>query len=449
MSADAAISRRAALLGAATVGFGGFAAGRGRTPPAGRMSFRVPWPLGSIDPHRIEDATAALFGDALFDTLYARDDQGNFTPSLAESEPTFESGLVHVPIRDGLRAASGKGIDGSDVVFSLERARKLGARAWFAELPATRLVRGGIAFSAKDATSIPKVVRALASPLAAIVPRGFDADSPDGTGPFRWRRRGDGWVLARNPLAARGPAYLDEIQVFEAADLSASLRAFETGKDDLGWLGMGLHEPRPGARPFDLGAVAWAVLRTGKDAGTWDVAGTAQRLCDGLPHSRLSYLGLGPAWPSEREEGWGGPPTALVVREDAPWLAELARAVAATLSRPGHEISVRTTSESEIRSLRSSRAFALMVDVARPLFPGPLGALAALATADDPSAAAQSILRPPRFTSDVSPRVLTRTLRLGVLGEVRVQGGRAPDLVLPGFTVGPGADFPATQRARK
>ncbi len=287
MSADAAISRRAALLGAATVGFGGFAAGRGRTPPSGRMSFRVPWPLGSIDPHRIEDATAALFGDALFDTLYARDDQGTFTPSLAESEPTFEGGLVHVPIRDGLRAASGKGIDGSDVVFSLERARKLGARAWFAELPATRLVRGGIAFSAKDATSIPKVVRALASPLAAIVPRAFDADSPDGTGPFRWRRRGDGWVLARNPLAARGPAYLDEIQVFEAADLSASLRAFETGKDDLGWLGMGLHEPRPGARPFDLGAVAWAVRTFRKRRRHLGRSGAAQRLCDGAPLAPL------------------------------------------------------------------------------------------------------------------------------------------------------------------
>ena len=253
-------------------------------------------------------------------------------------------------------------------------------------------------------------------------------------------------MLSRNTRSARAPSFLDELNVSAAPDLSASLRAFEAGSDDVGWLGLGLHEPRAGARSFDAGACAFALLRTGSLAGVWDSPGNAQRLCDGIAPSKLGYLGLG-TWSNDKDEGWGGAPCELVVRDDSPWLVELARAVAATLSRPGHEVVAKPISAADFSSKRGSRAYALAIDVARALAPGALGALAGLSTSSDPTSAADAIRHPPRL-GDVSARTLPRTLRVGILGEVRAQGGRVADLWLPASADGTGVDWGAATRGR-
>jgi peptide/nickel transport system substrate-binding protein len=391
------------------------------------VSLHLPWPLAPIDPHALDDATAAILGDALFDTLYALDDAGVVTARLAETEPEPEGGDLRVTLRSGLRAASGRLLAAKDVAASIARARSSGARAWLAETPIPRVVgTHALVFAGKDEG---KLVRALASPLVAIMPATFSPDHPDGTGPFRARREGDALVLRRNPFAAQGPSFVDEVSIHAAPDLAASLAAFESGADDIGWLGSGLHEPRPGARPFDAGMVAWALLRTGKDAGSWDAPGVAQRVADGIAPARLSYLAVGAPWRQESDSGWGGPPCEIVVRDDAVWLVELARAVAASLSRPAHEVTARPVPASELAQRRGSRAYALALDVVRPLAPTPFGALVSLASADNPIAALDVVRFPPRGF-DPSPRALTRTLHVGVVGEVRVQGGRAPALNL-------------------
>jgi peptide/nickel transport system substrate-binding protein len=466
LSAESGVRRRDVLrlipsvglhLGLATTFFEISARARARTPLQGSVSLRIPWPLGSIDPHQLDDGTAAILGDALFDSLYT-EIPGGFYACIAEGAPVFENGMIRVPIREGLRSAAGASLDARDVVFSLERARKRGVRGLFGDLPVAKTGSFAVTFAAKDASIIPKLQRALSSPLAAIVPRGFDPENPDGTGPFRIRRRGDGWALTRNPFAVRSPSYLDTVLLAEAPDLSASLRSFESGKDDIGWLGLGLHEPRPSAVAFDHGAVGVAILRLGREAGTWNTPGTAQRLCDGLPHGRLSYLGIGAPWPKTSEEGWGGASATLLVREDAPWLVELARAVAATLARPGHDLTVKPVSEAERTRALSVGAFAMMVDIARPLFGmnqanaqsalGAFGMLAALVTANDPGLSSAVLQRPPRLTAEASARTMTRTMHIGVLGELRVQGGRAADLSLPGLPHG-GIDFSSATRGKR
>ncbi|WP_394843995.1 ABC transporter substrate-binding protein [Pendulispora brunnea] len=419
------ISRRAVL--AAVLAFPSWAHARGRLPVGGRLVLRVPWPIGALDPHRLDDVAAALFGDALFDTLYTRDDSGAIVPALAEGDPEPDKDGLRVRVRAGIVTAYGKPIDAREVVNSLRRARSNSGAGWLADAPMpTRVDNVTVRFPTKDAVKLTQV---LASPIVPIVPLSFTPERPDGTGPFRADRRGDALVLVRNPRSARGPALLDEIVVRAAPDLSASLRAFESGADDVGWLGSGLHEPRPGARPFDLGPVAWAILRSGRDGGTWDSPGLPQRIADGIPHARLSYLGLGAAWPAEREEGWSGPPSDLLVREDSPWLVELARAVSATLSRPGHELNVRPVSATELANRRVQRSFALAIDVTRPVAPGALGALVGLATADRPASAVEIMRHPPRL-GNVSPRTLTRTMRVGILGEIRIFGSRVADLGL-------------------
>jgi peptide/nickel transport system substrate-binding protein len=417
---------------------------KGRTPVGGRLTFQVPWPVTSIDPHRIDDPAAALFGDALFDTLYADAGDGTFPPMLAETEPEPEGGALRVKLRAGLRTAKDRPLGTKDAAWSLARSRGSGGRGWLADVPVPRDDGRALVFPTKDAA---RLVRALASPLAAIVPVGFSAEAPDGTGPFRFGTRDGALVLTRNRLAARGPAFLDEI-VVHPAPVAKSLLSFEAGSDDLAWFERGLHEPRAGSKSFDFGSVGWAVLATGRDAADWDNVGIAQRLCDGLPYGRVSSLHLGAPWPADAEQGWGGPAAQLLVREDAPWLVDLANAVAATISRPGHEVTVKTVPAGELVARRASRSFALALDVVRNVGGGSLGAMVALATADNPARAQEITQHPPKL-GDVAARTITRTLHVGVIGEIRVAGGRMPDVVLAPAPSGAGFDLGASYRSRR
>jgi len=450
LSAEPRIGRRAALAGIASLA--SFAVGpirvqnahaRGRTALGGRVSLRVPWPLGSIDPHRLDDPGAALFGEALFDGLYARDDTGGFVPALAEDEPELEDKGVRVTLRAGLKTGRGRALDVGDVVASIARARANGARAWLADIPTPKIEGRSLLFANRDAA---RVVRALASPLVAIVKADFTPEAAEGTGPLRLASKGDPIVLSRNPNAARGPAFLEDVAVRSSPNLEASLRAFESGQDDLGWLGSGLHEPRPGSRTFDYGSIAWAVLFAGRDAAPWDAPGAAQKVCDGVPPSRLSGLGLGPPWRTDADDGWGGPPVTLLVRDDAAWLGELAKTLAATISRPSHEVVVKPVPPGELAQRRAARNFGLALDVVRPVAPGTVGAMASLATADDPQKAIELLRKPPK--TDIPIRTIARGLRLGVVGEVRALGGRMPDVVLAQGPSG-GIDWGATSRGRR
>jgi len=379
--------RRELLLGAASaalVGLGGHdALARARTPYGGRLVMHAPWPLGALDPHRIDDAVAAFFGEALFDTLYARDADGAFVPSLAEGDPQVDGATLRVTLRSDVRCASGARLDAKAAAASIARSRARDGAAWLADLPAPRVDKDALVFGMRDARHL---VRALASPLVAIVPPRFSAERPDGSGPFRVEVQPTGMVFTRSATAASGPAFLDAIEVRHAPDLATSLRAFESGADDVGWLGSFLHDPRPGAKSYDAGVLGWAILRTGRDAAAADVPGTAQALVDGVPHAALAALVVGSPWDAGSAT-WTGAPADLVVRDDAPWLLELSRALCASMSTPSHEVRCVPLPALEIAARRASRGFALMLDVARPAGPGPLGALIGLATADDPLAA--------------------------------------------------------------
>ncbi len=418
------------------------ALGRGRAPYGSGIGVHVPWPAGALDPHRIDDAMAAFFGNALFDTLYARDDTGAFVGSLAAGEPEADDAGLRVPLRSGVRFASGAAFDAHAAASSIARARAHDAGAWLAEVPAPRVRDGALVFAMRDARTL---VRALASPLVAVVAPRFAPERPDGTGAFRAEPLPGALRLTRNGLAAGGPSLLDSIEARHAPDLVTSLRAFESGADDMGWLGSFLHEPRPGARSFDAGAVAWAILRTGRLAAGLDSPGFAQALADGVPHAALAPFVVGPTWEQGTAQ-WSGPPSELWVREDAPWLVEVARALAVAMSTPSHEITARPIPSAELMQRRSARAFALMLDVARPAGPGGLGAFLGLATADDAATASALARHAPR--GDVAPRRATRSMRVGVVGEIRLEGGRAADVVLPPSPSGRGIDWGAAFRAR-
>ncbi|MDC0684565.1 hypothetical protein [Sorangium atrum] len=433
-----------ALLGAAVLPEG--ARAMGRTPLGGRLSMHLPWPTSSLDPHDLSDPAAALFAPAIADSLYGLDASGNPYPTLASALPSREGDGAVVRLREGLRTARLLKLDGRDVVSSVERARARGAAAALADIPRPeRHPRDPLAavFPRADPA---RVARALASPMVALLPRAFDPAAPDGTGAFR-ADVGPGQItLTRNDVAARGAAFLDAIEVIRSEDLTTSLRAFETERDDLGWLGAGLHTNRRGAVRFDLGVAGWIVLTTGPDAGLFGQPGVAQRLVDALPPERLAHLGLVGLPRAHGDPAWGGPPAPLLVDESAAHLVEVAEAVAPILSRPGHEVTAEPVARAELGRRRARGKATLAIELVRPLGPGPLGALLALATADDRSRALDLARHPPRLAPGAAPRSLTATLRLGVIAEVRIAGGVLPDIALARAAGGEGWDLGATFR---
>lgn len=413
----------------------------GRSRVGGRAQLRVPWPLASLDPHRLDDVACAIFGGAIFDSLYAFEG-GRVVPALAEALPEASGGGATVRVRAELTTARARSIGAREVAASIARARSADARAWLVDVPAPRRVDElTLHFAGIDAA---KLASRLASPLCAIVPRGFGMDFPDATGAFGASSSGGALVLARNARAAQGGAFLDSLAVRPASDLADSLRSFEAGTDDIGWLGSGLHEPRAGSKAFDAGAVAYVLLRTGRDASGWDTPGVAQRLADGIAPSLLAHLAPGPAWTVQPDQGWGGAPCNLLVRDDSPYLADAARAIAAALTRPSHEVTVRAIPAYVMRQRRASRSYALAIDVVRPFAPGLLGTLAALATSDDAERARDAVRYPPRL-GEMPPRTIARTMRVGVVCEVRVSGGHIPALALPTAATG-GVDWAGVTR---
>jgi peptide/nickel transport system substrate-binding protein len=86
-----------------------------------------------------------------------------------------------------------------------------------------------------------------------------------------------------------------------------------------------------------------------------------------------------------------------------------------------------------------------MLGVVRPFSATSFGAHIALAAASDPKTALDLVRRPPRFTT-FDARAVTRTLTVGVLGELRVMGAHAPDVHLARNPIAEGWDLGSTYR---
>jgi peptide/nickel transport system substrate-binding protein len=440
------LSRRSLALGAAgcALSLPSRALGLARTPLGGKIAFAVPWSLATVDPHDVASPGGVLFGAALFDTLIVPDAKLGFRPALAEALPVQEPqvGTV-IRLRPGLRTAAGKALDGRDVVATIQRSRALGGAAVLAQL-------GDVSVHPKEPLTVllkvnPSIAtKALASPLAALVPRGFDPARPDGTGAFAAARSGGALVLRRNDRAAMGPAFLDEVSVQQAADLQESLRDFEAARHDLGWLGLGLFGTRTGAQKFELGSAGTLVVAATRDAGSISKPGALQRLVDLLPRARLAHLGLGTLPEGTDSVAWDEAPIDVYADGSSAHLVEIAKALADILSRSGHEVRAKRASASEILSKRRRGEAMLSCHVLRPAFPGQAGIAMALATFDDPSRGAEIAAKPPKGGT---PRDVARELRLGVLGDLRLSGGVMPSIQLARAPAG-GWDLGATFRKK-
>lgn len=433
MKSPGDLSRRTFLATAATLGTYAWTNSLhalGRTPHGGRVSFQLPWPTRSLDPHDIRDPCAALFSTAIADPLYAVDPAGHLVSVLAEGLPIKEGRGTVIRLRSGLLTARKKALEAKDVLFSIERSRARGAAAIFVEVPIPTLVKHEPLTLIFGSADPHKLARILALPISAILPRGFDAFTPDGTGAFRADCADKQMILSRNVWAARGPAFLERIEIARASDMASSLRQFEAERTDIGWLGLGLHGDRKGALRFDLGKAAWIVLWIDPRIGSFGAPGIAQKLIDSIPSERLAHLGLGPLPPATGKFTWGGPAMELWVDEASAHMVEIAKTLGPLLSQPGREITVVPLARSEIIKRRGKSQVGMSLEVVRPVTQGTQGLWASLVAADDPLKAKELALKPPKFLANASARSLTQNMQLGVLGEMRVMGGITPEISL-------------------
>jgi peptide/nickel transport system substrate-binding protein len=340
---------------------------------------------------------------------------------LAVDLPERSGEGARVVLRPGLVSARGKALDARDLVFSFQRAKANGAMAHLAELGVPRVDGKDPLVLVFQGVQPEKLGRLLSSPITALVPRGFNRLRPDGTGAFLAEPRAGGLDLRQNPRAARGAAFLERIDVSQASDLGDALRAFESGEVDLGWLGRGLHRPRPRAQSFEAKSVGWVTLRTGAGAASWGAPGVAQQLAEALPAERLAHLGLR-ARASGPGTRWGGPKASILVDGAAAQLVAIAGVVAAALGREGHELDVRRVDAAHLTNVKKTGQFVLMLEFVRAL-----GAGAATADALYPAADPGLARKVPRLTS-TDPSTLVRTLPLGIVGELAVSGAHLPEL---------------------
>jgi peptide/nickel transport system substrate-binding protein len=399
----------------------------GRTPNAGLLRLRLPLHFAGLDPHSLDDPLSALFAAAIADPLFSLDGSGKPYPTLARALPERTSRGCRITLRPELVSARGKALSGADAVFSLKRAQGLGGAAVLA------------AFSAPSADSqdrlavlVPEadpeaLARALASPLTALVPRGFSPLAPDGTGAFkatftsRSLSTSSSLSLTRNENAARGAAFLDRIELTQATDLADALRAFEVGQVDVGWLGNGLYRKKAGAVPLDGPVFGWIVLRTGLTAKSWGAPGIAGQLTAGLPGAALARFGVHALTGAGSAVRWGGGPAPLLVSEDAPHAVELARALEPLLSSDGNEVRATPLPRISYLEARRSRGFALLLDFVRAEGGDANQSALALLAAVDPALAR----RPPKNLRSILDA--TRTLPLGIVGELRIAGAHSPE----------------------
>jgi peptide/nickel transport system substrate-binding protein len=403
-------------LGAAvTVSAGSTTAlGLGRIPYSGALQLSLPHAVHSIDPHDATDPFAALFADALFEPLYGTDALGRVYPRIAAALPAPHALGAVVALRQNLTTGYGRKLSASDLLFSLRRSRERSGGSVLSRFGEPRLAPDNRESVLFPQTSTTELAQALSSPLTAVVPRGFDPKKPEGCGAFSATLGPRSATFTRNQHAARGPAYLESITFSTRDSLAECLRDFEKGISNVGWLGRGLHRPRSGTRLVEGETGAWVVLHSGRAAGLWGLPGSAGQLLRSLDPAQLSRFGLRLPTRHPTPAQYGGPSCYIFARDDSGYLFELGNAVAGLLSSSTATLTLKTVPASELSAIKRSGDFGFILEVLRQSGPSNSEKQLSLLHAVDPKLSA----RPPRHSGDDVVSTTTRTLPLGVVGEM-------------------------------
>ena len=350
-----------------------------------------------------------------------------------------------VRLREGLLTAKGRKLEARDVLFSLQRARRGGALAWWGDLPVPSLHPKGTDCGRVRGPDGLRIANALSSPLFALVPRGFDPVSR--TAPGRCRRRQQSGAAAQTQcergarrVVSRGDRDRPGARSFwRRCGRSRAISPTSVGSAP----GFTHRDPVPWPSTWVMSLDRFADRNRGRSVGRARGRATAPRRTSARAAPALRARAASRAVGKRR------------MGRQTLRAADGRRIGLPRGARPGGELA---TFASGTRSERQRGAgggaepaegrwhlqpCARCGPPVRRTWncdPGRAGRRL------DPSLALELMRSPPRL-STFSPRALTRTLRLGVLGELRVVGAHAPDVRLAKSTAGEGWDLGATYRA--
>lgn len=370
-------------IGAVSASFAVPAAGATHT-----VRMRWPWPVRAPDPHASNDLVAALIGASLFPPLYVRAIDGMLEPRAAVGAPK-EAGKG---AQKGLRVDLAAGVRPSDVVTSISNARAGAGRLALRDVPVPR-VDGAHGVVFPGLADHDALMRRLATPIAGIArieprkllpagPWDVALETKDAITSLRLTRRPN--APAVGLTATAHPTRITRFELDGAVDLGKSLRAFERYESDVAWLTDGLFAPRPGARPIDLGVLAYLALRAGKEAPELQRPGAVLGIVDAISADRMAHLGLlrrglilTPEAEAGRDPSTLAPNVPVLVRSSMP----IAVAAAEILARDLGGIARALDDATFDKGMVDGR-FPLALDVVRALDDSPDGTATALATFD-------------------------------------------------------------------
>lgn len=233
--------------GVSSVGFGSFMASAGSSFAAERKlggSLRVAIAgSGAADNINAQGVVAsgmdAARQRALFSPLWGPTPEGGMIPMLAETaEPNAKADEWTVQLRAGVEFHNGKPLTADDLIFSIKRILDPQVAAPGASYLAhidpdgmTKLDDRTVLFKLKYPFA---PFKASMMDLILIVPEGYDASNPIGTGPFKFKSftPGEQSVFVRfENYWGEGP-YVDELVLINIDDDTARVNALLAGQVD-------------------------------------------------------------------------------------------------------------------------------------------------------------------------------------------------------------------------
>ncbi len=250
------VTRRQALKGAAVLGgiaaLGPIASAcGGEEPTEGENGVGTPNQGGDLmvgivggsakdtaDPHIGSFEPDIAIQYIMYEGLTMWDWDMNIQNLLAESvEPNADASVWQVKLRDGVLWHDGSPVTADDVVYSMDRIvdpkdPKVGVAALTGVGPGTTKKVDDLTVEFQLTTPNVLLHENLAERSCKIVPVGFDAMNPIGSGPFKMVEMKPGEQFKWEAFADYwdGPPYVDTLTMIEFADDTARINALQGGQ---------------------------------------------------------------------------------------------------------------------------------------------------------------------------------------------------------------------------
>jgi peptide/nickel transport system substrate-binding protein len=196
----------------------------------------------TLNPLQQVSQTENAYASQLFDGLVEYDRQGKLQLALAsEISPNADANVWTIRLRSGVTFHNGKALTADDVIYTLQQITDPKA-----SLLANTLLPNLVRSSLRKVDTLTTQVT-FASPYSAfnevlcnfmsipVVPVGFDAKKPVGTGPFRYKSftPGTSAEFVRNDSYwQQGLPYLDTLVLNNVADESSQVNGLLSGQYD-------------------------------------------------------------------------------------------------------------------------------------------------------------------------------------------------------------------------